>query len=102
MSTAIPTGGGGPGPPLTSYADKAKMNIRFDQRLKRNVLDIEVEKTDVREEMFLDQNVVAKLLNNLGMDINLGSLSWEEGKIEDFLVSPKVFFLYLCILFSFW
>ena len=70
MSTAIPTGGGGPGPPLTSYADKAKMNIRFDQRLKRNVLDIEVEKTDVREEMFLDQNVVAKLLNNLGMDIN--------------------------------
>ena len=28
----------------TSYADRAKMNIRYNQKLKRNVLEIEVEK----------------------------------------------------------
>ena len=72
---AEPTGVGGPGPPQvppdakSSYADKAKMNVRYDQRLKRNVLDIEVEKKDVRDEMFLDQEVVAKLLENIGMVI---------------------------------
>ena len=71
-------GGGGPGPPLIptptsfSYADKAKMNVRFDQRLKRNVLDIEVEKKDIQDEMFLNQDVVAKLLQNLGMDTSVG------------------------------
>ena len=65
--------GGGPGPPKTnstSYADMTKMNVRFDQRLRRNVLDIEVEKIDVNDEMILDQNVVAKLLKNIGMDID--------------------------------
>ena len=46
------------------------MNVRYDQRLKRNVLDIEVEKKDVRDEMFIDQNVVAKLLKNIGMNID--------------------------------
>ena len=72
MSAAVQTGVGGPGPPQArkSYADKAKMNVRFDQRLKRNVLDIEVEKKDVKDEMFLEQDVVAKLLKNLGMDID--------------------------------
>ena len=75
MAAVIHTGVGGPGPPLinqtpmTSYADKAKMNVRFDQRLKRNVLDIEVEKNDARDEMFLDQSVIAKLLRNIGMNI---------------------------------
>ena len=73
---AVPTFGGDPGPPLqppgarNSYADKAKMNVQYDQRLKRNVLDIEVEKKDVKDEMFLTQDVVAKLLKNLGIDID--------------------------------
>ena len=65
--------GGSPGPPhvhITSYVDMTKMNVRFDQRLKRNVLDIEVEKIDVNDEMILDQNVVAKLLKSIGMDID--------------------------------
>ena len=59
MSAFNPTGIGGPGPPLIptptgfSYADKAKMNVRYDQRLKRNVLNIEVEKKDAKDEMFL-------------------------------------------------
>ena len=74
MSAFNPTGVGGPGPPLIptptsiSYANKAKMNVRYDQRLKRNVLDIEVEKKDARDEMFIDQGVVDKLLKNIGVD----------------------------------
>ena len=77
MVAANLTGVGGPGPPMVSppssnnsYADKTKMNVRYDQRLKRNVLDIEVEKKDAKDEMFIDQNVVAKLLKNIGMNID--------------------------------
>ena len=84
MSTT-PTSSG-PGPPqappptnISSYADRAKMNVRFDQRLKRNVLDIDVEKKDVKDEMFLNQDVVAKLLKNIGMDI--------EGEVEGYQVT---------------
>ena len=74
--SAVPEGGSGPGPPQVplatkqSYADRAKMNVRYDQRLKRNVLDIEIEKNDVKDEMFLNQDVVAKLLQNIGMKID--------------------------------
>ena len=46
------------------------MNVKFDQRLKRNVLEIEVEKIDVKDEMFLNQEVIANLLNNIGMNYN--------------------------------
>ena len=74
-----PKGGGDQGPAVDpivsaarqtqSYADRARMNVRFDQRLKRNVLDIEVEKTEVRDELFLSQEVIAKLLKSIGMNI---------------------------------
>ena len=53
-----------------SYADRAKMNLRFDQRLKRNVLEIEIEKMKMNDEMILSQEAVAKLLGTIGMDIN--------------------------------
>ena len=76
MAMAATPTSSGPGPPtapsatnISSYADRAKMNVRFDQRLRRNVLDIEVEKKDVADEMFLNQDVVAKLLKNIGMNI---------------------------------
>ena len=75
MSTFSGGGQNGPGHPQDPssskqlYADRTKMNVRYDQRLKRNVLDIEIEKTDVNEEMFLNQDKVAKLLQNIGMDI---------------------------------
>ena len=86
MAMAATTTSSGPGPPtapsatnISSYADRAKMNVRFDQRLRRNVLDIEVEKTDVKDEMFLNQDVVAKLLKNIGMNI--------EGEVEGYQVT---------------
>ena len=65
----------GPGPgessqmKAQSYADRARMNVKFDQRLKRNVLEIEIEKDNYDEEMFLDQETVARLLNRINMDI---------------------------------
>ena len=84
-----PKGGGDQGPPVDqtvsaarqtqSYADRARMNVRFDQRLNRNVLDIEVEKMDVRDEMFLTQEVIAKLLKSIGMYI--------ESQVEGYQVS---------------
>ena len=66
-------GGGNPpeaakGKPM-SYADRLKTNIKFDQRLKRNVLEIEIEKLDRENEIDLDQPCVARLLTSLGMDI---------------------------------
>ena len=54
----------------TSYADRAKMNIRFDQKLKRNVLEIEVEKDNEEEEIILSAETVATLLNKIKMNIN--------------------------------
>lgn len=50
-----------------TYADRLKTNIRYDQRLKRNVLDIELEKLDRENEMVLDQTTVARLLTSIGM-----------------------------------
>ena len=71
------TPGSGPGPPqldpsrsANSYAEKAKMNVKYDQRLKRNVLEIEVVKTDVNDEMNLSQEVLEKLLKNIGIGMN--------------------------------
>ena len=47
------------------------MNIKFHHRLKRNVLEIDVEKADKDDEINLDQGCVARLLRTIGMDINL-------------------------------
>ena len=53
-----------------SYADRAKMNIRLDQKLKRNVLEIEVEKENEQDEMILTDVTVAKLLNKIKLNIS--------------------------------
>ena len=51
-----------------SYADRLKTNIRHDQRLKRNVLEIEIEKLDSETEIILDQACVLRLLTSIGMN----------------------------------
>ena len=53
-----------------SYAERARMNVRFDQRLKRNVLEIEVEKDSEEEEMILNEVTIAKLLNKIKLNIH--------------------------------
>ena len=52
-----------------SYADRLKTNVNYDQRLKRNVLEIVVEKTEKDAEMFPDDHCVARLCKSIGMDI---------------------------------
>ena len=37
------------------------MNVKYDQRLKRNVLEIEIEKDNYDDEVFLDQDRIARL-----------------------------------------
>ena len=54
----------------TSYADRAKMNIRYNQKLKRNVLEIEVVKDKDDDEVILAEVTIAKLLNKIKLNIN--------------------------------
>ena len=61
-------GGGNPQVP-GSYAERLKTNVNYDQRLKRNVLEIVLEKTERDAEMILDDNCVARLCRSIGMDI---------------------------------
>ena len=48
-----------------SYADRLKTNIRHDQRLKRNVLEIEIEKLDSDMRLFLTKHVSSDFLTPL-------------------------------------
>ena len=52
-----------------TYADRAKTNVRYDQKLKRNVLEIEVEKDSTEAEMILSEETIANLLRMIHMDI---------------------------------
>ena len=61
-------GGGNPQVP-GSCAERLKTNVNYDQRLKRNVLEIVLEKTEKDAEMIIDDNCVARLCRSIGMDI---------------------------------
>ena len=53
-----------------SYSDRLKTNVRYDQRLKRNVLEITLEKTDTEAELDdVDQEAIARVFKTLGIDI---------------------------------
>ena len=53
-----------------TYSDRLKTNVRFDQRLKRNVLEITLEKTDNNADLDdVGQEAVARVLKTLGIDI---------------------------------
>ena len=53
-----------------SYADRAKMNIRYNQKLNRNVLEVEVEKETEEDEMILSEETIVKLLSKLHLNIS--------------------------------
>ena len=53
-----------------SYSDRLKTNVRYDQRLKRNVLEITLEKTN--NDAAIDEvspEDIARVLKTLGIDI---------------------------------
>ena len=53
------------------YADRDKMNIKFEQKLKRNVLEIKVEKDNAEDEMIMSKDIIANLLCKLNINIKL-------------------------------
>ena len=53
-----------------SYANKLKTNIRFDQRLKRNVLEIHIEKSDKFAQVDLSGDTMVRVLKSIGMNLN--------------------------------
>ena len=54
----------------SSYSDRLKTNVRFDQRLKRNVLEITLEKSDPSVDINVDFEDVARVCKTLGIDIS--------------------------------
>ena len=57
MAAALdPDPGGGNRQVPGSYADRLKTNVNYDQRLKRNVLEIQLEKTEKDIEIVVDYN----------------------------------------------
>ena len=59
-----PHDGGG-----NSYADKLKTNVKFDQRLKRIVLEIVLEKTDQDGDYEISQDNIVKVFKTIGISI---------------------------------
>merc|ERR1712086_1065410 len=53
-----------------SYANKLKTNIRFDQRLKRNVLEIHIEKSDKFAQVDLGGDTMVRVMKSIGMNLN--------------------------------
>ena len=51
-----------------SYADRLKTNMRYDQRLKRDVLKITIEKSDKEKMINLTPEIVARLLISIGLN----------------------------------
>ena len=66
MATNDP-GGGRNTSDTDSYAKRLKTNVKFDHRLKRNVLEITLEKTsdDSDNEVTLSQEAIARLFKSL-------------------------------------
>ena len=56
--------------PHGSYADRLKTNIRFDQRLQRNILEIMLEKDSDDVQIEVNENSAKRLFETLGIDIN--------------------------------
>ena len=54
-----------------SYANRLKTNVKFDNRLKRNLLEITLEKTssEVESEVIISQEAIARLFRSLKLDI---------------------------------
>ena len=53
-----------------SYSDRLKTNVRYDQKFKRNLLEITLEKTDLGADInTVDGEDIARVLKTLGIDV---------------------------------
>ena len=65
--TTNDTSGDSP-PPAPPYSDKLKVNVVRSERLKRNVLEIQIIVENGTADRNMDKETVAKLLAKLGID----------------------------------
>ena len=56
--------------PKPSYSERLKSNVKFDQRLKRNVLEVTIEKLDTELTMVIGNEDVARICQTLGIEIS--------------------------------
>ena len=52
-----------------TYAGRLKTNVSYNERLKRNILEIVVEKTEKEAEIIINEASVERVLKSIGMDI---------------------------------
>ena len=52
-----------------TYSESLRSNVKFDQRLKRNVLEICLEKAERDTEIILNGDTIARVLRSLKMSI---------------------------------
>ena len=52
-----------------SYSERLKTNVRVDQRLKRNILEISLERTDKEAAFAVDTEDATRVLKTLGIDM---------------------------------
>ena len=52
-----------------SYADRLKTNVKYDHRLKRNVLEITIEKDNKDMRVEMNEELTARILKSVGIDI---------------------------------
>ena len=64
---AFPPDGGGVR--ASTYAQRLKTNVKYDQRLKRNVLEIVLEKTEKEADLAITPENVVKVFKTIGIDI---------------------------------
>ena len=60
-----------------SYSDRLKTNVRFDQRLKRNVLEITLAKSNAEADAEISVEAIAKVFNTLGIKIEMDVEGWQ-------------------------
>ena len=67
-----PGGGGGKseGGPGRSYSEKLKTNVNYNQRLKRNVLEISLERTEKDANLNVGEECMERVMTSIGIDIN--------------------------------
>ena len=60
-----------------SYSDKLKTNVRFDQRLKRNVLEIQLERSHKEADLNIGQEDLVRVFRTLGIEIESQVTGWQ-------------------------
>ena len=65
-ATVAPVGAAQAAP---TYSESLRSNVKFDQRLKRNVLEICLEKAERDTEIILNGDTIARVLRSLKMSI---------------------------------